>query len=58
MEIGADTKAVQHVLSAVEKAAPSIAFMGLSAEKVNHMKEGQQPMRDGKLLCFAQVLSV
>eukprot|EP01084_Bolivina_argentea_P183491 316610_1 len=56
VEIGADTKAVQHVLNAVEKVAPSIAFMGFSAEKVNHGKEGQ-PMRDGKLLCFAQVSS-
>ncbi len=54
VEIGADTKAAQHVLNAVEKVAPDTAFMGFSAERVSHGKEGQS-RREGKLLCFAQV---
>ncbi len=54
VEIGGDTKAVQHVLNAVEKVAPDVSFMGFSAEKVSCGKDGQS-RRDGKLLCFAQV---
>lgn len=46
LDIGADSKASQKVIKAVQKIAPEIAFMGISEEE-----QGS----GGKLLCFAIV---
>ena len=46
LDIGADSKASQKVIKAVQKFAPDIAFMGISEE---------EPGSGGKILCFAVV---
>lgn len=46
LDIGADSKASQKVIKAVQKIAPEIAFMGISEE---------EPGSGGKILCFAIV---
>lgn len=46
LDIGADSKASQKVIKAVQKIAPEIAFMGISEEE-----QGS----GGKILCFAIV---
>lgn len=46
LDIGADSKASQKVIKAVQKIAPELAFMGLSEEEVGS---------GGKALCFAIV---
>jgi len=46
VDIGADGKASQKVVNAVKKAAPDMAFMGLSEE---------EPGSGGKILCFTLV---
>merc|ERR1712127_1177937 len=46
LDIGADSKASQKVIKAVQKIAPDMAFMGLSEEEVGS---------GGKVLCFAVV---
>jgi alanyl-tRNA synthetase len=46
LDIGADSKASQKVIKAVQKIAPELAFMGISEEEVGS---------GGKILCFAIV---
>jgi len=46
LDIGADSKASQKVIKAVQKIAPDMAFMGVSEEEVGS---------GGKVLCFAIV---
>ena len=46
LDIGADSKASQKVIKAVQKIAPDLAFMGISEEEVGS---------GGKALCFAIV---
>jgi len=46
LDIGADSKASQKVIKAVQKIAPEMAFMGISEE---------EPGSGGKILCFAIV---
>jgi len=46
LDIGADSKASQKVIKAVQKLAPEMAFMGISEE---------EPGSGGKILCFAIV---
>jgi len=46
LDIGADSKASQKVIKAVQKIAPDLAFMGVSEEEVGS---------GGKVLCFAIV---
>ncbi|KAL7530472.1 hypothetical protein ACHAXR_004724 [Thalassiosira sp. AJA248-18] len=46
LDIGADSKASQKVIKAVQKIAPGLAFMGVSEEEVGS---------GGKVLCFAIV---
>ena len=46
LDIGADSKASQKVIKAVQKIAPELAFMGVSEEEVGS---------GGKVLCFAIV---
>ena len=46
LDIGADSKASQKVIKAVQKLAPELAFMGISEE---------EPGSGGKVLCFAIV---
>lgn len=46
LDIGADSKASQKVIKAVQKIAPEMAFMGVSEE---------EPGSGGKILCFAIV---
>lgn len=46
LDIGADSKASQKVIKAVQKIAPELAFMGISEEEVGS---------GGKVLCFAIV---
>lgn len=46
LDIGADSKASQKVIKAVQKLAPELAFMGISEEEVGS---------GGKILCFAVV---
>ncbi|KAL7463937.1 hypothetical protein ACHAXS_004288 [Conticribra weissflogii] len=46
LDIGADSKASQKVIKAVQKLAPEMAFMGISEEEVGS---------GGKILCFAVV---
>ena len=46
LDIGADSKASQKVIKAVQKIAPELAFMGVSEEEVGG---------GGKVLCFAIV---
>ncbi|KAL9187171.1 hypothetical protein ACHAXT_010891 [Thalassiosira profunda] len=46
LDIGADSKASQKVIKAVQKIAPDLAFMGVSEE---------EPGSGGKVLCFAIV---
>ena len=46
LDIGADSKASQKVIKAVQKIAPEIAFMGISEEV---------PGSGGKIICFAIV---
>eukprot|EP00578_Thalassiosira_sp_NH16_P012694 CAMPEP_0181109160 /NCGR_PEP_ID=MMETSP1071-20121207/18026_1 /TAXON_ID=35127 /ORGANISM="Thalassiosira sp., Strain NH16" /LENGTH=1027 /DNA_ID=CAMNT_0023192833 /DNA_START=283 /DNA_END=3366 /DNA_ORIENTATION=+ len=46
LDIGADSKASQKVIKAVQKLAPDMAFMGVSEE---------DPGSGGKVLCFAVV---
>lgn len=49
LDIGADSKASQKVIKAVQKIAPELAFMGVSEEEVGS---------GGKVLCFAIVPDV
>jgi alanyl-tRNA synthetase len=46
LDIGADSKASQKVIKAVQKIAPELAFMGISEE---------EPGSGGKILCFTIV---